>query len=545
MRQHTRPPTATFSATTSWVGVLLLGAGLTQMGLPPGQATSLGPQSASIQFSSVDEHFGVLSGGQQKDFTTGTEGWQAPAFESLGMMGMECTNTVGTHLRRDISPNSGTSSLSPGGESSWTATAYLSANVTNQIYTDKTVSLNGNQVRFAMRHRSLGDEPHTKRRLFWVAKLATGYDPAYSGAGTSSVLITDASGVHPSVILHVTTTAGTATFEGGNSLSTPLTNGDRSPTLYVIPGTSTDFTMQITVGIVDADPCSASTASSFAASQGGVFGTVWASVTSCAANATWSLTADGDESGPLSLDFGSPYVAPSPPMSRTLDIQGLPDGVTWERAEDSGTSLHLRLTGPTTVTPGTYALAWSSTNSTDNDGVTLLSRPSSGSATLTVLAAPLPEPEPEPEPQPETPVLISAPEPEPTPELEPEPEPTVATPTASDTSEEIPESLPAPVVISEPETPVLIPSQVTQTPEVPLDLSPPVETIVEQPSVLSLDRAPRSVGELGPEIPEPLGAGAWWGLGTGLLASGGIIAALRRRFTRAGDARVGTLERID
>jgi hypothetical protein len=518
MRQHTRPRTATFSTTTSWVGVLLLGAGLTQMGLPPSQATAPGPQSASIEFSGVDDYFGVLSGGQQRDFTTGTEGWQAPAFESLGMMGIEWSTALGADLRRDISPDTGTSNPVPGGESSWSTPGYLIANIANQLYTNKEVSLSGNQVRFSMRHQSLGDEPETNRRLFWVAKLASGYDPVYSGAGTPNVIITDASGVHPTVILHVTTTAGTATFEGGGSLSTALVAGDRNPTMYVIPGTSTDFTMEITVGIIDADPCSASAASSFAATQGGVFGQVWASLTSCATSATWSVTADGDESVPLSLDFSSPYVAPTPPTTRTLDIQGLPDGVTWERAEDSGTSLQVRLTAPATVTPGIYALTWSTTNSTDNGGVTSLSRPSSGSAALTVLAAPPPAPEPEP---------------------------TVAAPTATAPSRGSSESPPVPVVIAEPEAPVRVPAPVTQTLDIPLILPPSAEPLVEPPSSLGLERAPRSVGELGTEIPEPLGAGAWLGLGTGLLASGGIIAALRRRFARAGGVRVAPLERID
>lgn len=485
------------------------------MGLPPGHATSLGPQSASIEFSGFNDAFGILSGGHQKDFTTGTEGWQAPAFESLGMMGIEWTTAVGADLRRDISPDPGTSNPSPGGESSWTTPGYLSANPTNQIYTDKTVSLSGNQVRFSMRHRSLGDEPATNRRLFWIAELAAGYDPVYSGAGTSSVVITDASGVHPTVILNVTTSAGTATFEGGGSLSTPLVDGDQSPTMYVLPGNSTDFTMEITVGILDADPCSASAAASFATSQGGVFGQVWESITSCAADATWSVTAEGDASDPLSLDFTSPYLAPSPPTTRTLDIQGLPGGITWERAEDTGNSLQVRLTTATTVTPGTYALTWSTANRVDNGGVTSLSRVSSGSAALTVLAAPPPAAEPEP---------------------------AVAAQTASSPSAGSPKSAPVPVVIQEPEAPVRVPARVTQTLDIPLTLPPPAGAVLEP---LSLERVPRSAGELGPTIPEPLGAGAWWGLGTGVLASGGILAALRRRFARADDAQVETLERID
>ena len=31
----------------------------------------------------------MLSGGVQRDFTSGQYGWQCPAFDALGMMGME------------------------------------------------------------------------------------------------------------------------------------------------------------------------------------------------------------------------------------------------------------------------------------------------------------------------------------------------------------------------------------------------------------------------------------------------------------------------
>ena len=85
------------------------------MALAPSQATSSGPQTASIEFSEFDDFFGVLSGGRQTDFTTGTEGWQGPAFESLGMMGMEWTTALQTDMRRDISPDPGTANPSPGG----------------------------------------------------------------------------------------------------------------------------------------------------------------------------------------------------------------------------------------------------------------------------------------------------------------------------------------------------------------------------------------------------------------------------------------------
>jgi hypothetical protein len=100
-------------------------------------------------------------------------------------------------------------------------------------------------------------------------------------------------------------------------------------------------------------------------------------------------------------------------------------------------------------------------------------------------------------------------------------------------------------VIAEPEKPAAVPTPVAPTLEVPALIPPLVEVSDDPSSSLSLDRVPRSVGEVEPVIPEPLGAGAWLGLGTGLLGSGGIITALRRRFRRAGVARGETAEGID
>ena len=61
----------------------------------------------------------------------------------------------------------------------------------------------------------------------------------------------------------------------------------------------------------------------------------------------------------------------------------------------------------------------------------------------------------------------------------------------------------------------------------------------------SEERVPRSVGEAGSQIPEPLGAGVWLGVGTGVLAGGGILAALRRRFARTRSTAVDSSGRID
>ena len=521
MTPHATPRRTVFSATTSWVGVLLLGAGLTQWAVPSSQATPPGPQSASIEFIAIDEALGVFQGGQQRDFVSGTYGWQEPAFESLGMMGIEWTTPTGSEARRDFSPDPGTASPSPGGNSSWTTPGYFSPNPDNQFFTEKTVSLSGNQVQFSMRHRSLGDESAINRRLLWVAQLAESYNPSYAGAGTSTLLITDTSGAHPTVIIQAHSSAGSPTFEGGTSIYTPLIAGDRSPTLYLIPGDAEDFTMEITVGIIDADPCSMGAASSFAASQAGNFGVVWDSMTSCAEEATWSITADDEPSGLLPLNFSAPYQAPVLPVTRSLEISGLPDGVTWERAEDDGNSLRVSLRASTAVGEGTYPVTWSTRERRDEAGITIESRRSTSTGTLTVVAAP-PALSPE-EPEAATPVIVQAEPPSPSPSSSPE----------------------VTRVAIEPDTPRPLLTRPAPTFEIPTILPAPPETpVIEPPSPL-VDREPRTVSQTVSAIPEPLGAGVWLGVGTGLLAGGGIIAALRRRFSRENRESLPSGERID
>jgi hypothetical protein len=273
--------------------------------------------------------------------------------------------------------------------------------------------------------------------------------------------------------------------------------------------------MEITVGIVDADPCSASAATTFAATQAGVFGQVWDSLTTCAQPASWSVTADGEASEPLPLTFQSPYQAPVAPVTRTLTVSGLPDGVEWERLDDEGTALRVSLTTPTTLEPGEYSLTWSSRDQRDESGVLTSSRLSASTATLTVLATPPPAP---------APVEVSS------------------SPSPPPSSSQAPVPLAdVPVVISEAPNPEPADADPEPLTEVPSPVEPEPE--LSLPRVI--DREPRSVDEPSVVIPEPLGAGVWLGIGTGVLASGGIVAAIRRRFSRRRRASEGGETRID
>jgi len=96
-----------------------------------------------------------------------------------------------------------------------------------------------------------------------------------------------------------------------------------------------------------------------------------------------------------------------------------------------------------------------------------------------------------------------------------------------------------------PSEPALVRTRVEQSFDIPVVLPPVMESTPEIPEPPSEERVLRSVGEVGSQIPEPLGAGAWLGVGTGVLAGGGILAALRRRFARPRSTAVDSSGRID
>ncbi len=346
MTHQNSPRRPVFSATTSWVGIVLLGAGLTEVALPASEATALGPQTASIEYSGIDNSYGVLSGGRQRDFTTGS--MLAGRRAQWEMMGIEWTTATGTEARLDFSPDSGTASPSPGGDSSWTAPGYLSTNPNNLIYTNNTISISGNQARFSQRHRSLSDESAINRRLYWVAELGSPADPVQR-----MFAHLDSSEAHPTIIIHVTSAAGSPVFAGSTSMYTPLVDGDTSPTLYLAPGDATDFTMEITVGIVDVSSCHPSGGLRPGVGQPG---NVRNPLLECHCRSP-SL------SSPSNLLTNR--VAP---VTRTLTVSGLPDGVEWERLDDEERSAcvphHSR-----TLEPGEYSLTWSSKDQRDEGGV--------------------------------------------------------------------------------------------------------------------------------------------------------------------------------
>ena len=256
----------------------------------------------------------------------------------------------------------------------------------------------------------------TDKRIFLETELPASYQSVYSSPGAGTLLIQDSSHQHPTLIAHAATTAGTLQWGGQGSFTQPLSDGELHPTAYVHSTGEMDYTVTLTVGIVDYDPCSGPDAATFAQAQAGVFGVAWPSLTSCLSSPSWSVMADGNPSEPSTLVFLDAMTPLGSGATRALEITGLPTGVTWRRLPDSSLSLVLELTAHEDVTPGQYPLTLSTATHTTLGGVTVVSEQSQTTGTLEVLSPPPPVidvvDDPPPAASPSSGTSVPSPEPE-------------------------------------------------------------------------------------------------------------------------------------
>ena len=461
--------------------------------------------TSSTAWSSAILTTGVVGGGTSRDYLTGIEGWGGDAVSSLGVMGLEWTSVHDPARRQTFEGSVSSESLVPGGASSWESLGYLSSDPLNVVYTTKTVELDGDQARWSVRLQSLDPGVMTDKRIFLETELPASYQSVYSSPGAGTLLIQDSSHQHPTLIAHAVTTAGTLQWGGQGSFTQPLSDGELHPTAYVHSTGEMDYTVTLTVGIVDYDPCSGPDAATFAQAQAGVFGVAWPSLTSCLSSPSWSVMADGNPSEPSTLVFLDAMTPLGSGATRALEITGLPTGVTWRRLPDSSLSLVLELTAHEDVTPGQYPLTLSTATHTTLGGVTVVSEQSQTTGTLEVLSPPPPVidvvDDPPPAASPSSGTSVPSPEPE-----------VVATPEVAQ-----PPRTPLP--------PAPVPADTEVVSEAPLvdDPSVPVVPLLREPPVAFPSE----------RIPEPQAASALLGISAAVVATaGGLFAAIRRRRNR-------------
>ena len=500
--------TVTFPRWITWLGLLILGSGLASAPVSPTVASG-GLATSSTLWSSAELTSAVLGGGTSRDYTTGVEGWTKEAFVALGAFGLEWTSATEPSRRMVFDGSVMSQNLVPGGASTWETAGNIYSDPRNVVYATNAVTLSHDQARFVVRLQSLDPGVMTDKRLFWKGELPASYQPTYSSPAAGTLIIHDALHRHPSVIAQATTTAGMVDWGGDGIYSQPLVDGDLTPTLYAHSTSDMDFTVTITVGLIDYDPCSVDEATSIAGSRAGVLGTTWPSVTSCLGSPSWSITADGEASKNLVVPFDSAVGSLPEGAIRTLDLSGLPAGLTWARGDDSGSNLHMRVTAGSDVAPGVYPISLSTAKKTTLGGVETISQPATSTATLTVLAAPpTPVAEPEPTQVPNSTTNRMAP----------------SQGGASALEVAVPDTEPSPLTTT---------AKSPETEDIPV---PVMEIPEAEPSPWNPElRAPHDVtpADLGEQIPEPQPAGALAGIsGAALATAGGLTALIRRRRMR-------------
>lgn len=543
---------------------------------PSAEANTGALQTSSMSWSGLSNN-AVLTGGITKNFFTGEEGWSGPAFEQAGVIGVEWWTVQNPVRRQSYVSAERTASLSAGEESSVSTTGYLIPTPNQYLQVDTLTHVSGHQARWSIRVEELSPDAFLGNTIYIQQQLPDGYQPVFTPQGSKVLLISDASGRFPTLVLHATTTSGYVAWGGGASKSASLVNGDRSPTMYVHDVSSSLFTVTFTLGVVDADPCSGAMALDFASAQAAVFGEAWPTMTSCFPAPSWEAitTGDSDVLRTLRLDSRVPPLEAN--QTRELTISGLPQGVTWTRGADSGSDITVMLSSSAETPPGSYPLEFVVRTKRDSGGVITYSQRLRAASTLTIDAPP-PPPAPEPEPEPELePEPVPDPQPEPEPEREPTPEEPTETPgepeTPVDTSDSTPpaeeearepeddvqpdtepepapedteeltvaeapavsaqtrapaEPSPAPVINSPLET-VRTPDVVITEPVEPE--SSPAPVLREEPVVRPLTEEPQPELEevVSDEIPNPSLAGVWTGAGAlGLLGLGALWAVARR-----------------
>lgn len=511
---HTRTNTV-FPPALTWIGVLILGSGLTHLVAPSATASSAGVSSATTVFQSFDGDQGVFTGGQRRDGATGINGFGQGAFSQLGSLAMERSLGVDENRRDEYLGFASSAEVNQGGTSTWQNTGMFFPRHDQTLLLTNTVGLSGDTTTWSTQVESLVAGSMTNNRIVWDARLAPSFVPEYTTQQGGVVLVSDSSGNHPTLAMKATSTAGELVWGGPGGYLNPLTNGTLTPTAYVHSVESADFTISVVVTLIDHDPCSTGAALDLAGQVAGVVASTSPALTSCLAPGSWSAPAG--EKTTLGLTLLAPAQELSSDQTRVLHVEGLPDGASLDATTLSGplSSLSFDLDVSDTTEAGNYELSVLLLTATTIGGVESLSSPFTSVAQLTVTPLVVPEPVAEDEP----PVVVESEEPG-----EPEPSgpppatrPLNASPPPAENP--VPEALQR-VRLPEPETrePLLAP------------VIPVPSTTPDSSSKPYLGPVPRPFEQGIPTPPEPVAAGTLLGVTmAGALALGSLFAWLRRR----------------
>ena len=396
----------------------------------PAHATTYGPLfTETLRWDSANADTQQWGAGAPVHFATGEVGWTDGPLASMGLMGADFWPVPSHFVRREAIATDKTVSHTQGVRHQHDSSSFLVSDIWVRNAFEMTSVAEGNTVRWETEIEEYMEGSLGAISYFMTVNLQPTFTPTFTTIRSDRLLVTDDSHTHAAVLIDVSSSSGRPVFAGRTNINTPLTNGDRNPSVYVTDFQGQKATVTITATIMDYDPCALDQVTSWASLPGSVSpGTTLEVFTSCLQENTWEVTAGEDPNLFLPLSIDSRLNSLIANRSRSWEISGAPTGLEFSPGTGPDGNDGFFATASESLEPGEYSLAV--TLRVDEAGTSY--QPLTGTATITVLPAPEPEPEPEPEPIPEpepepepepTPDPTPQPEPVPEPETEPEPEP--------------------------------------------------------------------------------------------------------------------------
>ena len=392
--QHLRTST-TVLAVSLVVGVAMLPVG-------PAFADDIGELATStFSYSSVDTTSGVVVGGVARVFDPAHDGWRGDTFTEYGRWGLERKIDTALPERNEFSAWNEAVTIEQGQTSSMVLSSQIITDSLTRNIVESTVTFQGNSIRHEVALQEMWAGSLPRMRFYLHATLAAGSDVAYEYLSPSALFVSDTSGTHPSVLMHITATDGDAFFASRNDHEQLATSGDPEVTAYVgnISGTTTAITLH--TFLIDSDPCAATDvrglALSIAADPAAHFGTDLATPSSCLTGNTWEILAASEQTQVVPVTVDDRVTTPEG-STRRYSLGGLPSFLTAQIAESPNPAT-ISFDYSSAPTLGDHSLTLSSWLETTEGGVTRRSEPMTQLVTLRI-SEPAPEPEPEPLPEP-------------------------------------------------------------------------------------------------------------------------------------------------
>ena len=392
--QHLRTSTTVFAVS------VVMGAAVLPVG--PAFADDIGELATStFSYSSVDTTSGVIVGGVPRVFDPAHDGWRSNTFTEYGRWGLERKIDTALPERNEFSAWNEAVTIEQGETSSMVLASQIITDSLTRNIVESTVTFQGNSIRHEVALQEMWAGSLPRMRFYLHATLAAGSDVAYEFLSPSALFVSDTSGTHPSVLMHITATDGDAFFASRNDHEQLVSSGDPEVTAYVgnISGTTSDITLH--TFLIDSDPCAGTEvrelALSIAADPATHFGTDLATPSSCLAGNTWEILSTSEQPQDVSITLDDRVTTPAG-STRRFSLGGLPSFLT-SQIDESTTPVTISFEYSTSPTLGNQALTLSSWLETTEGGVTRRSQPMTQLVALTI-SEPAPEPEPEPLPEP-------------------------------------------------------------------------------------------------------------------------------------------------